>query len=650
MMRRVGILFAVLASSVFLFGQQIGPLPGQQQDPSLQGNGAPEPEDQPGQAVARLSVINGDASVRRGDSGEWVAAILNAPLMAGDSISVAPGASAELQLDYANFIRIGGDSEIRISQLENGRNQVQMSRGLVTWRVLRDSNVQSEISTPAVAVHPLRLSAVRVEVTADGSTRVIVRRGDAEVASPRGTEQIREGNMMLVRGSADDPEYQVVYAAARDGWDNWSDQRDSYLQRAQSNQYVSQDINGAEDLDAYGRWGYDPAYGNVWTPTVAANWAPYRNGQWVWEDYYGWTWVDYDPWGWAPFHYGSWYFRTGFGWSWFPGQRYGHYWWHPAMVGFFGFGGGGFGVGFGFGNVGWIPLAPFEVFRPWYGRGGFGGRFGVVNNVNIVRNANIMNVYRNARFGNGVTAVSAQDFQRGAFRNQVEVNRAQLQQASLVRGGVPIAPTASNLRFSERAASAASVPRTQAGNQRFFSRMPAGGAANGGAANQRAPLSQQQAAVRSGFGSGASGRSVGGAQSPATSGWGRFGEPGRVGGAVGVQPRSFQSGGGGPAAGAPGSAGAGWDRFGSPQRSVAPPAQYNRPAYTGGSTAYQGSTGQSRSLQVSPPIVQPRAAPGGGGFRSAPAPSYRSAPQGNSQGNRGGGGGGHAAGGHGGHR
>jgi len=514
-MRRVQLFFMLLASSVLVFGQQ-EPLP-------------PEPQDQPGQPVARLSVINGDASVRRGDTGEWVGAVLNAPLMAGDSISVAPGGSAELQLDYANFVRIGGDSEIRIAQFENGRTQIQVSRGLVTWRVLRDSdntpsNAESEISTPAVAVHPLRRSEVRVEVAGDGDTRIVVRRGDAEVLSPRGTERIHEGNMMLVRGSVDDPEYQVVYAPARDGWDNWNDQRDSYLERAQSNRYVSQDIYGAEDLDAYGRWGYDPSYGNVWTPNVPVTWAPYRNGQWVWEDFYGWTWVDYDPWGWAPFHYGSWYFRTGYGWSWFPGQRYGHYWWHPAMVGFFGFG-GGFDVGFGFGNVGWIPLAPFEVFRPWYGRGWYdrgiygGGRFGIVNNVNVI------NVYRNARLANGITAVSGRDFQRGEFRNQIAVNRTELQRASFVRGGVPVAPTASNLRFSERAGSPAFVPRGGAGNQRFFSRMPAGGAM------QRTPFTQQQGAVRSAFnGGGASfngGRNIGRPQ--ADSGWQRFGEPSQQG-------------------------------------------------------------------------------------------------------------------------
>ncbi len=622
-MRGVQIIVTVLATSAALFGQQ---LPSQQPgfgQPQPGFGQPPEPQDQPGQAVAHLGVINGDASVRRGDSGDWVAAALNIPLMAGDSLSVASGGSAEFQLDYANFVRVGGDSEIRISQLDNGRQQVQVSRGLVTWRVLRDpnvSNVQSEISTPAVAVHPLRLSEVRVEVAADGATRIIVRRGDAEISTPRGTERIHEGNMMLVRGTADDPEYQVVYAPARDGWDSFNDQRDTYLERAQSNKYVSPDVDGAEDLDAYGRWGYDPAYGNVWTPAVPPTWAPYQDGQWVWEDYYGWTWVDYDPWGWAPFHYGSWYFRTGFGWTWSPGQRYGHYWYHPAMVGFFGFGGAGIGVGFGFGNVGWVALAPFERFHPWYGRGG------MVNNV--VPNANLMTGFRNARIANGVTAVSAQDFQRGAFRNQIAVNRAQLLQVSQVRGALPVTPTASNLRFSDRPVSASAIPRNEANNQRFFSRMPTSGS------TQRTSFAQQQAAVRSVVGNSGNALAARGAaaQESGASGWRRFGEPSQSG-ASGVQPRSFQPS-GNPNGGA--NAGAGWDRFGSPQRSAAPPqGQYGRPGYRyGGSYGYQGSAGQSRALQVAPPIVQQR---------NAPAPSYRSAPQG-------GGGGRTSGGGHGGHR
>jgi len=598
-MRRSTLAVGLLILSMMATAQQAPP-------PSDDSAGPP---DEPGRPVARLSVVSGDASVRRGDSGDWVAAALNAPLMVGDSVSVAPSSAAEIQLDASNFARLAGDSEVRISEFETGRYQLQLVKGLVTYRVLRPYNGQIEIATPLAAVHPIGLASVRIEVAPDYTTRVVVRHGEAEVTTRRGGERVREGNMMLIKGSTDDPEFQVVYAQGVDQWDNWSDQRDAYLTRAQSPKYVSPDIYGTEDLDSYGRWSNDPTYGDVWTPTVDASWAPYRDGRWCWEDYYGWTWVDASPWGWAPFHYGSWYFRTGFGWSWFPGHRYERFWYRPALVGFFGFGGGG-GFGLGFGNVGWIPLAPYERFHPWYGRGGWGnGRNAAFTNINIVRNTNITNVYRNARFANGVTAVSGSDFQRGNFRNRMSVGSGQLQQASLVRGAVPFTPGADHLRFSDRSQTV-SGPRVDPGNQRFFSRMPASSSAS-----QRVPFTRQQSAVRSAFESR-------GMQFGAGANTGASAEPGR----------RFGSGGNPAGAREAAPSSPGWQRFGSPQ---APGAQRNGFAQTPGNGNESRVGGQSRSLEVAPPIVRERQnapsgnAASGNGRWQAPAggqsgaPSYR---------------------------
>ena len=118
---------------------------------------------------------------------------------------------------------------------------------------------------------------------------------------------------------------------------------------------------GIDDLDAYGRWVTDGGYGRVWVPaTVASTWAPYRDGRWVWEEGYGWTWLGYEPWGWAPYHYGRWYHSSLYGWCWYPERSF--IAWRPAVVAFLGFGGG-----FGFGNIGWVPLAPYETFYPWWG-------------------------------------------------------------------------------------------------------------------------------------------------------------------------------------------------------------------------------------------------------------------------------------------
>jgi hypothetical protein len=605
----------LLVLSALLFAQ--APLSVPQSSPSLNE----PPADEPGRAVARLGILNGDASVRRGDSTDWVAAAVNAPLMSGDELSVSPGGRAEVQFDAAHFVRIAGDSDLRLTDMENGHFLVQMPHGMITWRVLRDSKSQAEISTPLVSVHPGRQSVVRVEVSFDGATRITVRRGEADVSTQKGAERVHENSTMIVRGAVNEPEFQIVAAGPHDEWDNWNDQRDTYLTRAQSPRYVTEDVYGIEDLDSYGRWNYDPSYGWVWAPTVAASWAPYHDGHWVWEDYYGWTWVDYAPWGWAPFHYGYWYNRVGFGWSWYPGPHIGHTWWRPAMVGFFGWG-AGFGVSFGYGNIGWCALAPYEIYRPWYGHGGWGGHSGGVY-INVVHNTNIYNTYRNAGAVNGVTAVTAADFGRGNFRNNISVDRATLQQASMVNGVLPLTPNTQNLRFSDRTGSV-QPPRTSAAvsNPRFSG----GAAANAGGA-QRTPFVQQQAAVRSALitqGPPSAGQGAARVQSQAPlqaqpqsqnqarpavqsrsgiAGWQRFDSG--AGANAGQVPRSELQSGSTP----------GWNRFGGPQGGgsqsvpqVSP--RDNLPSQRGVQPMQQRQSQpvQPRQYLVAPPIVRQRQA------------------------------------------
>src|SRR5262245_26575207 len=80
----------------------------------------PEPQapPEPGHGVARLSLVNGDVSVRRGDAGEWVAAVANAPVGVNDHVATAASARAEIQFDSANFLRLGANSEAQFAQLE----------------------------------------------------------------------------------------------------------------------------------------------------------------------------------------------------------------------------------------------------------------------------------------------------------------------------------------------------------------------------------------------------------------------------------------------------------------------------------------------------------------------------------------------------
>src|ERR1700683_1261612 len=176
----------------------------------------------PQRGVARLSIVAGDVSIQRGDSGERSAAVVNAPLMAGDIIAAGPRSRAEIQLDPANVARLASDSEVRLSELTPGRYQLQVGRGSVIVSVVRESRAQVEVSTPSVSLRPLKQGAYRVSVFDDGHSEITPRMGEAEVYSPKGAENLQPGNTLMARGDPSDPEFQVVKAIEQDEFDHWN--------------------------------------------------------------------------------------------------------------------------------------------------------------------------------------------------------------------------------------------------------------------------------------------------------------------------------------------------------------------------------------------------------------------------------------------
>ena len=178
----------------------------------MQPNGQP-PQDQPqlgaendpAHGVARISLLNGDVSVRRGDSGDVVASAINAPLVSQDRVLTSSSSRAEVQFDSANLLRIGSNSEVRLNDVEFNRFQVQVAIGTISFRVRRNSRSEVEIDTPSISLRPLGPGTYRVTVRDDGSSEITVREGEAEIFGPRGTERVRAGSTVLARGSAERP-------------------------------------------------------------------------------------------------------------------------------------------------------------------------------------------------------------------------------------------------------------------------------------------------------------------------------------------------------------------------------------------------------------------------------------------------------------
>jgi hypothetical protein len=448
----------------------------QGQDPNAQGPGpelsgpgpnAPGPNGEaqknqgPAPDVARISLIFGDVTTQRGDTGDWAVTTVNSPVMRGDQIATGDKSRTEIQLDYADIVRLAAHSQVKIADLTKNRVQVQVAQGYTSFTLGKSGEADVEIDSPNAAVHPLKAGRYRVQVNSDYETDVIVREGEVEITTPQGSTRVKAGDMITVRG-ADNPEYKVSAAPQNDDWDRWNSDRDHLLAQAEGPHRTNQYYTGAADLDGNGRWVYVPGYGNVWQPYQQANWAPYQAGRWVYQPYYGWTWVSYEPWGWAPYHYGRWFFYQN-NWCWWPGPVFVGYrpFWSPAFVTFVGFG-PHVGFGFGFGSIGWFPVGPHDYFYPWFGVGF--GRVNVVafNSVGVVghggfiaplavrgrqpffSNANL--ALTNARVRGAVTSVSASEFGRGntaAFRHGV--GEQELRESHAMTGNLPVVPTRASL-------------------------------------------------------------------------------------------------------------------------------------------------------------------------------------------------------------
>ncbi|HZN11494.1 MAG TPA: DUF6600 domain-containing protein [Blastocatellia bacterium] len=350
--------------------------------------------------VARISVIEGEVNYQRAGDGraDWFDATVNMPLDENDQVYTGASGRAEIQFLGRNLARVDRDTNLRIIQFNPGTVQLALSIGTATIRVESldrrqfptvDANAAAsndpiyfEVDTPTAAVTLLKEGVYRINVREDGTTDVIVRRGEAEVYNRElGTISVKQGRRVIVEGR-DQSLYRMARVEEKDEWDRWNDRRDEALAArgdSASARYVPSWVPGVDDLDNYGEWWETPDYGYVWSPRgTAGDWGPYRVGCWRWYPSHGWTWVSYEPWGWVPYHYGRWAHYRG-RWCWVPhsgvtvAYSAWNWSWSPALVVFCGWGGNdrayregyrdGYRRGYRDGRhdwIGWVPLGPGE--------------------------------------------------------------------------------------------------------------------------------------------------------------------------------------------------------------------------------------------------------------------------------------------------
>jgi hypothetical protein len=409
--------------------------------------------DPPARAI-RIASVTGAVSFLPSGEGEWVQARVNRPLWTGDRLWIDRAARSELQLGGATLF-VAPESSVAVLNFDDDRAQFEVTQGTVVLYVRKlGRDDVFEIDTPNLAFVVRSPGEYRIEVQPDGdATAVAVMRGEGDAFGTRAAYTLRAGQGFRFFGT-DLAEYDAEPVRRTGAWESWVAARVRSYERSASARYVSQQMVGYADLDAYGTWRTVANYGPVWVPSrVDADWTPYRYGHWSWVEPWGWTWIDDAPWGFAPFHYGRWAHVDNRYWAWVPGPREAAPVYAPALVAFVG--GAGFSATVSSGPaVAWFPLAPGEVYRPAYDASR--DYFTRVNVTNTVVNVtNVVNVYDNPRTNvryvnvgnvNAVTAVPAQAFvqSKPVQRAAVRMDRNALRAAQVV-AAAPIAPAVASV-------------------------------------------------------------------------------------------------------------------------------------------------------------------------------------------------------------
>jgi hypothetical protein len=360
-------LTAALTTAALMLGSTAMSAPARAQ-PATQPFGA-QPEQNvadPPARVGRLVTASGAVSYHAAGDTQWTPATMNFPVASGSSFWTEPTAQAELELS-ASRVGLAGGTEVDIGTLDANGLQATLTQGEV---LLRPRDLETgetwTLVTPRGTVttsHPSRIEVIAGDIAAP--TVVSVLEGEATIAGPGLSQTLTAGQAATITGT--DTLQATVGPAIPDTFASGEQARDRpRLPPPASARPVPPPpaiarLPGGDDLQGYGVWNTDQAYGQVWYPSVDPTWVPYRQGHWAFILPWGWTWVDDAPWGFAPFHYGRWVQLRG-RWGWTPEfdrdrpERYPVY--APALVTFLGLGVAA--------SIGWIPLGPREPYRPWF--------------------------------------------------------------------------------------------------------------------------------------------------------------------------------------------------------------------------------------------------------------------------------------------
>ncbi len=333
----------------------------------------------PSVVVGRAYDVENDLLRYIPEENDWAPMMRDAPFGAGDALYSGSGGRTELIVPNGSLIRIGNSTQMQFVAMGDDVTEANVAGGTTRF-YNRGANTVIKATTPYgyVLAYPGTIFDLYV---GENSAETVALQGTVSFihAATNARYDIAAGGPSVL---ADQNQVGSGQGTPDEPWDAWNAKRDDFwssraMARSASYQYLPPALrDDAVVLEQNGQWTrvyYEGGERLFWRPTrIPAGWAPFTDGRWV-EWCGDQTWIPAEPFGYVTHHYGNWVL-VGNSWYWAPpvaGPARGRpfldvpFAWNPGRVSWI----------YRDGYVGWVPLAPHEVY---YCRHNWGGPHSMV--------------------------------------------------------------------------------------------------------------------------------------------------------------------------------------------------------------------------------------------------------------------------------
>ncbi len=144
-----------------------------------------------------INAISGQASVHGPGETDWQQLMITDDLNAGDRVKTASDGRVEILLNPGSYLRVGGNSEVELSDNTLSNLEVRLLRGtaIVEATGMDGVDLNINISTPHTKLAIVRQGLYRLNVVPDDATELIVRKGRVILSDSH--TKIKGGNKVI---------------------------------------------------------------------------------------------------------------------------------------------------------------------------------------------------------------------------------------------------------------------------------------------------------------------------------------------------------------------------------------------------------------------------------------------------------------------